>query len=76
MSDHYLSVSTDEDFIERHVDLTNVAAERLRITLGEMEKAGKIRDFTVEPNASEFYTIGYDDTLQAIVEGLGLGDEE
>ena len=76
MSDHYLSVSTGEDFIERHVDLSPGAAERLSRKLEEMKVAGQILEYMVDGSEPEYWTSGYEDTLDAILDGLGLREED
>lgn len=68
MSDYFLSVSTETDFIERHVDLSSGPAERLERKLGELKAAGKIVDFTLDGSEPEYWTSGYADTLAAVME--------
>ena len=80
MADYYVSARQVEypyNTFERHADLSHRDAARLLETLESIGE-DQITDITVEESQPEVYTVGYEDTLKAVLEELSiqLNEEE
>ena len=75
MRDYFLSVSTRQGWVERHVGLNAADAKLLTKSLIRLQDEEKVLDWSLDKSDPEFYTIGFEDTLSMVMTDLRLKED-